>query len=193
MSQQSSGAEKQMILFVNACVREQSRTKQIAEYLLSILDDDIMEVKLKDTKFPMSDETFLNQREEAAASGDFHADMFAFARDFASADTVVIAAPYWDLSFPAVLKQYLEQVTVNGITFRYSEEGIPQGLCRARKLYYITTAGGPSVPVEYGYGYVRELAQSYYGIPETVLIKAEGLDIVGADVDEILEETKKKI
>ena len=39
------------------------------------------------------------------------------------ADTVVIAAPFWDLSFPAILKKYIEAVTVAGITFRYSDQG----------------------------------------------------------------------
>ena len=61
--------------------------------------------------------------------------MFELARQFAAADQIVIAAPYWDLSFPAALKQYFEQINVLGITFAYTPEGVPKGLCRARKLY----------------------------------------------------------
>ena len=72
----------------------------------------------------------------------------------------MIAAPFWDLSFPASLRQYLEQVNVPGITFRYTEEGIPVSLCRARRLYYVTTAGGYYFPEEYGYGYVKALAEN---------------------------------
>ena len=59
--------------------------------------------------------------------------MFDLARQFARAEIIVMAAPYWDLSFQAALKQYLEQVNVVGITFRYSEEGQPVPLCRARR------------------------------------------------------------
>ena len=98
----------------------------------------------------------------------------------------MIAAPYWDLSFPAMLKQYLELINVVGITFKYSEEGIPVGLCRANRLYYVTTAGGHYVPEEFGFGYVKALAQNYYGIQDVRQISAVGLDIDKADVDAIM-------
>ena len=102
------------------------------------------------------------------------------ANQFARADEIVIAAPFWDLSFPAALKQYFEQINVLGITFMYTPEGLPKGLCRASKLYYVMTAGGMYVPEEYGFGYVRALARNFYGIEDVKLIKAVGLDIAGA-------------
>ena len=101
----------------------------------------------------------------------------------------MIAAPYWDLSFPAVLKQYFEHICVRGITFMYNAEGIPQGLCRAHELVYITTAGGDPIPWDYGYGYVKALAESYFGIRDVRLIQAAGLDMVGADTETILAES----
>ncbi len=55
-----------------------------------------------------------------------------------------------------------------------------------RKLTYVTTAGGTAVPEEYGFGYVRALAESFYGIPDVRLIRALGLDIEGADTEAIL-------
>jgi len=115
------------------------------------------------------------------------------AHQFAEAGTIVIAAPYWDLSFPASLKQYLEIINVVGITFKYSKEGVPTGLCNAKKIYYVTTAGGNYVPDDFGYGYVKALANGYYGINEVKLIKANGLDIYGADVNEILSNAEKDI
>ena len=80
-----------------------------------------------------------------------------------------------------------------GITFRYTEEGIPVGLCKADRLYYVTTAGGDFVPEEFGYGYVKALAHGYYGIEEARLIQAKGLDIIGADVEAILKEAEMSI
>ena len=116
--------------------------------------------------------------------------MFYLANQFAKADEIIIAAPFWDLSFPAALKQYFEQINVIGVTFRYTPEGVPKGLCRAKRLTYITTAGGEYVPDEYGFGYVKALAQNFYGIRDVNLIKATGLDIVGADVEKIINSVK---
>ena len=95
-------------------------------------------------------------------------------------------APYWDLSFPAALKQYLELVNVVGITFGYSENGMPFGLCRAKRLFYVSTAGGHYVPPTFGFDYVKALAQNFYGIMDVRHIEAAGLDIAGADVEAIM-------
>jgi len=175
------------VLYVNACVRKASRTRRLAERLLAALDVPCEEVRLERVAFPVVDEDYLDRRDRLISEGDLQDPMFGLARQFAEAETIVIAAPYWDLSFPAMLKQYLEQINVVGITFKYSEEGVPIGLCRAKRLYYVTTAGGHYVPEAFGFGYVKALAQSYYGIPEVRQIEAVGLDIEGADVDAIME------
>lgn len=179
-----------MILYINACVRRDSRTERLAEALLQKLDGEVEQVRLEDIPFEVSDEAFLNKRDRLIEEGAFDDEMFALARQFATADTIVIAAPYWDLSFPATLKQYMEKVTVNGITFEYTPEGIPKGLCRAQKLYYVETAGGDYAPDEFGFGYIKALAVGYYGIFEAELIKATGLDIIGADVEQILADVQ---
>ncbi|MCR5329970.1 MAG: cellulase family glycosylhydrolase [Lachnospiraceae bacterium] len=176
-----------MILFINACVRKGSRTGRLAHRLLHSLREPVTELKLEDIDFPKTDEEFLNKRDRLIAEKQFDADEFRLARQFADADRIVIAAPFWDLSFPAALKAYFEQINVLGITFVYTPEGIPKGLCKADKLYYVTTAGGTFFPEEFGYGYVKALAQNFYGIREVSLIKALGLDIDGADPEGILK------
>lgn len=185
--------EENMILFINACVRQHSRTLRLAECLLERLSEEAEEVRLDRISFPVADAAFLDKRDGLIAAEAFNDPLFEMARQFAAADQIVIAAPYWDLSFPAALKQYFEQINVLGITFIYTPEGIPQGLCKARKLYYVTTAGGDYVPEEYGFGYVRALAQGYYGIPEAELIQTTGLDIDGADAETILREAMERI
>ena len=127
------------ILFVNACVRKESRTRTLAEKLLSKLDEPFEEIRLEDISFPIITEEYLNMRDRLISDGDYQNPVFDLARQFAEAETIVIAAPYWDLSFPAMLKQYLEQINVVKITFRYSEDGVPVGLCRAERLFYVTT------------------------------------------------------
>ena len=182
-----------MILFVNACTKKDSRTKQIADKLLSKLGTNIKEVKLYDIEFPKTDEEFLKWRDSCIASKEFSNKYFDFAKDFSSADKIVIAAPYWDLSFPAVLKQYIEHINVLGLTFEYTENGFPKGLCKAKNLYYVMTAGGNYVPEEFGFGYIKALAQSFYGINDVELIKATGLDIVGSDANAIVKQCIEKI
>ena len=177
--------EKQ-ILYVNACVRKESRTRSLAKKLLARLDMPYEEIRLEDISFPAVTEEYLNTRDQLLSQEAFQDPLFDLARQFSEAETIVIAAPYWDLSFPAMLKQYLEQITVVGITFKYSEEGIPVGLCRAKRLFYVTTAGGFFAPEEYGFGYVKGLAQNYYGIQDVRKVEALGLDIYGADVDAIM-------
>ena len=181
------------ILFINACVRGESRTKKLAEKLLEKLNRPVEEVRLEEINFPIVDEDFLNMRDRLISEGSLDSPVFDLARQFSEAETIVIAAPYWDLSFPAVLKQYFEQVNVVGITFRYTEEGIPEGLCKADRIFYVSTAGGIYVPTEFGFGYVKALAQGYYGIGDVRLIEAVGLDIYEADIETILEEAEETI
>ena len=127
----------------------------------------------------------MNKRTELIEQGDYSDRMFDPAKQFANADTIVIAAPYWDLSFPAPLKTYIENIYVTGIVSAYDENGLPVGLCKTNELYYVTTAGGPYDPT-YSYGYIESLAKNFFGIPVTHLIKAEMLDIAGNDPEALL-------
>ena len=180
-----------MVLFINGCVREESRTLELAKAVLAKEARDIKEVRLyPDGPMELTAET-LRKRDHLHEIGEYTDPMFVWANDFAQADVIVIAAPYWDLMFPAKVRAYLEQVTVSGITFQYGTDGIPQGLCKAKRLIYVTTAGGP-IFKNFGFEYVEALARGFYGIQDVRLVKAEGLDIWGADVEAILEEAKKE-
>lgn len=178
------------VLYINACVRKDSRTGKLAENLLHRLDRPSKELCLSDISFPVVDEDFLKNRDRLISERDFQDPMFKLAREFSEAEIIVIAAPYWDLSFPAALKQYIEQINVVELTFRYTEAGVPVGLCKADRLYYVTTAGGQYVPEEFGFGYIKALAQNFYGIQDVRKIEAKGLDIYGADVDKIMKEAE---
>ena len=181
------------ILFVNACARRASRTKLLAEYLLSKLEGTVHERNLSTTALlPLSEET-LTRRTSLSTKRDFTDPLFALAKEFAAADSIVIAAPFWDLSFPSLLKLYIEHIHIVGVTFAYHADGKPYGLCKAKKLYYVTTAGGPIVNEVYGYGYIQALAKNFYGILDTYCIKAENVDVNGANVENILLHAKQEI
>ena len=177
-----------MILFINCCVRNDSRTKRLADAVLAKLDGEIEEIRLEDVEFPLTDEKYLARRDQLIAQEKFDDPLFGMARQFAEAEKIVIAAPYWDLSFPATLKQYIEHINCLGVTFLYTPQGTPEGLCKATDLYYVTTAGGAFCPEEFGYGYIKTLAENFYGIKNTRMIAAYGLDIYGNDPEKILKE-----
>ena len=181
------------ILLIDACVRDESRTKRLTDALLQKLEGTIEEVRLENIRFEVTDQDYLNRRDCLIKNSSYDDEMFSLARQFASADVVVIAAPYWDLSFPASLKQYIEKINVSGLTFKYTDDGYPVSLCKARKLYYVMSVGGSFVPEEFGYGYIKTLAQSFYGIDDIKLIAAYGLDIDGADPEAIMKEAIQNI
>ena len=182
----------EQILFINACVRPQSRTLSLSQSVLSRLTGQITEIDLCREPVPFLNQAELAHRDEVLARQEFSDPMLRYAVQFSQADTVVIAAPYWDLMFPALLKAYLEAVTVCGVTFRYTEDGRPATLCKAKRLIYVTTAGGPIGTFDFGFQYVNALARGFYEIPEVHCIAAEGLDILGADVEAILAEAAAK-
>ena len=174
------------ILFINACVRPESRTLRLARHILDRLDGTVETLDLQREQIPPLDNATLEYRIARLEAGRTDDPLFAYARQFAAADEIVIAAPYWDLSFPASLKTYIEAINVLGITFDFDERGVAHGRCRARRLIYVTTAGGPILDDQLGYGYIQTLCRSFYGIPETLYVKAEGLDVIGAPVESLL-------
>ena len=181
------------ILFVNACPRECSRTLELATYALSKLEGEVTQLLLfEENLLPLNAKT-LALRDKMIAAGKYDHPLFKYARQSIEADRIVLAAPFWDLSFPSVVKVYIEYLMALGLTFGYTEEGLPKGNCSARQLVLISTAGGPVGQVHLGFAYLKALAERYFGIPEMLCFCAEKLDIVGADVEAILAGTRAEI
>lgn len=174
------------ILFINACVRKNSRTLVLAKNVMEKMTGEIVELNLNLENIEPLNTELLEKRESLLQNGKFDDPMFSYAKQFANADEIVVAAPFWDLSFPAKLKIYLEQIAVAGITFRYTN-GRPTGLCQAKKLTYITTSGGPIFD-DYGYTYVKALAQKFYGIQQTEAVRAMNLDVDMISAEDLLQK-----
>ncbi len=174
------------VLFVNACVRENSRTLALANRVLSHLNGTVVEYNLESAGLrPLTRET-LAKRDALLAAGDKTDPMLRPALDFAGADEIVLAAPYWDLSFPASVKTWIEHINCVGLTFAYGSDDMPYGLCKAKRLFYVMTAGGPVFPPNEGFAYVETLCKAFYGIPAVQLFSAACLDVRGANVDAIM-------
>lgn len=185
------------ILFVNACMRgpERSRTWKLCQAFLAACkarwpEAEVTERDLTAAPLPVLTAE-LDGRRHQRLSEDPGDPMFGPAHEVAQADLVVIGAPYWDLTFPAALKVYLEWASMLGITFRYTQEGQQVGMSRAGALVYLTTAGGPIGEQNYGFQYLQGLGRML-GIPEARCVAAENLDVWGCDPESIVEEAQEQ-
>lgn len=165
------------ILLIDCCVRgEQSRTLTLTRRWLAKREPEaqVEHLKLYDLELtPLPPEEVETRRDTQLAE------------QFAEADEIVVAAPYWDLSFPSILKVYLERVCVTGITFHYVENR-EEGLCRADRAVYISTAGGYVGERHLGEEYVKTVFQRLFGIGAFTAIRCEGLDLPGSDPEALL-------
>ncbi len=180
------------VLFVNCCIRrDNSRTLKIAKEFINSLDKEIYEIEelcLMDEPLEYFKDGFFEQRERLLAGKNFEHPRFRYAQQFKNADKIVIAAPFWDLSFPALLKVYIENLCVEGITFGCNENGC-FGTCNADKLVYITTRGGnyADSPLEMGAAYIKAMC-TFFGIDNFKCICAEGIDMWGNDTENLISD-----
>ena len=132
----------------------------------------------------------LNERDALASAGAFDAPVFNLARQFRQADRIVAAAPFWDMSFPAAMRVYIEYISANGLCYHYEADGV-HGDCRAERLAYLTTGGDFQRPESLGVLYWKQLS-AMFGIPRFDYVFAGGLDVDPAKVPEIMEAACKQ-
>ena len=159
--------------------RELSRTARLARAFMAGLDRErfhVSVVRPDEERMRPMDGALLRERDRLLAEGALDSPWFDYARQFAAAEHVVFAAPFWDMSFPAFLKVYIENISVEGITFRTTETGL-KGLCRGRKLILLTTRGGyyDGTDMDQASAYLKTLKE-FYGFEEFICVAAEGLD-----------------
>ena len=181
------------LLFVNACVRENSRTEELSRRYLAKMKSgsqecQIEEIRLSEWALKPLDAAALKQRDADIGAGRLDKQKYRLAYQFAEADEVVIAAPYWDCLFPAILRLYLEQISVTGITFAYGENGTLVKKCRADRLTYITTCGGFLPEKSAVECLIHEMGR-LFSMEDVQFYAAEGLDVFPDRVQDILNKT----
>lgn len=171
------------LLFVDCCISQRgkdSRTRALAEACLegfrAAHPDGEVETVTQETLLALRPfrAEMLNERDALAAVRAWDAPVFDLARQFRSADAVVVAAPFWDLSYPAALRTYVEYISACGLTYHYEEDGC-HGECRAAHLIYLTSGGDVEREDSVGVIHWRQLA-SMFGIPQFDYVFAGGMD-----------------
>ena len=96
-------------------------------------------------------------------------------REFNQAELLVIAAPVWNQSIPAILKAWIDLIIAPNQTYRFSNDGI-EPLHRIRRMVYLISSGGREERVNADNHFLAiHLAPfSYIGIPEIDVIWADG-------------------
>lgn len=107
-----------------------------------------------------------------------------------AADVIVIGAPMYNFSVPAVLKAWIDMIARARLTFEYTENG-PRGLLEGKKAYVVVPSGGVPVgsPADFATPYLRH-ALKFVGITDVEFIGAQGAD---RGNDEALDSARARI
>lgn len=98
------------------------------------------QVKVKDL-YAMNFNPVLSQRDfEGFHTGNIPADIKAEQADVSWSDVVILLAPVWWMSVPAILKGYIDRVFSIGFAYEYTPTG-PRGMLTGKKGLVITTSG----------------------------------------------------
>jgi FMN-dependent NADH-azoreductase len=99
------------------------------------------------------------------------------------ADIYVINAPFYNFAIPSTLKAYLDHVTRPGITFRYNENGEPEGFLKNKKAYIAVASSGVYTKGKFqSYDFVSPYLKfllGFLGITDVTFFRAEGLKVEG--------------
>lgn len=182
------------LLIVDGCISqrgEHSRTRRLLEAYVEAFRRRHPEAETE-TVTPEAllalkpfDAAMLDERDALASVQAWDAPVYDLARQFRAADAVVVAAPFWDLSFPAALRTYIEYISANGLTYHYEADGC-HGDCRAAQLVYLTTGGDVEREDSVGVVYWRQLA-AMFGIPKFDYVFGGGLDLDPEKTESLVE------
>ena len=182
--------EMKKLIFIDACMRAGSRTRRIASPIMAELRKkySVETVDLTRNIYPVADNHTLEDRNQ----GIVPAEHAALAKKIAEADRIVIAAPFWDMSFPSALKVFFENMSLFGVTFDSNEKEC-YGLCKAEKVMYITSRGmniSTGDPLEQATPYIKALSH-LWGWSELNVVAAQNMDYSSAE--EIEERIAKAV
>ena len=166
------------ILYIDACIRDElSRTKKIATPIINKLKEkhEVETLTLNELNLQIVDKALITKRNNK----EIDDEVLSWGHKVASADKIVIAAPFWDMSFPAALKNFFELCSIFEVTFSSNEKEC-YGLCKAATLLYITTRG-----MDIHTGDTLEAATPYlkalmwlWGINNLKVVEATNMDYV---------------
>ncbi|MDE9450848.1 NAD(P)H-dependent oxidoreductase [Aliiroseovarius sp. Z3] len=93
------------------------------------------------------------------------------------ADLIVISAATYNFSIPSTLKAWIDHLARAGVTFRYRDDGTPEGLLTGKRVIVVTASGGTPVgaPHDFLTPYLKFIL-GFMGISDVEFISSTGPD-----------------
>lgn len=174
------------LVILSSILGERSNSKQLSDHLLARLAqvETGGSVKVRDlgaqaipyfdgatasALFTPADARSAAQHATVALSDTLVAELF-------EADRIVLTVPVYNFSLPAQLKSYFDYVARAGVTFRYTEQGVPQGLVQGKQVVVLLARGGKAAgtPDDTVTPYLRQIL-AFLGMTDVSVIAAEGM------------------
>ena len=94
-----------------------------------------------------------------------------------AADVIVLGVPMYNFGVPVQLKNWIDAIARNGVTFRYTENG-PEGLLKGKKVYVALARGGRyrGTEADTQVPYLK-MVLGFLGMTDVDFIYAEGLNM----------------
>ena len=124
--------------------------------------------------------TVFQRQQPNAEQAALFARMMSVVNQVKSARRLVIAYPMYNFSIPARLKDWLDNLVVAGETFRFGEDGAPQGLMGAHKVLLLQASGSvysegrPMAQMDFASSYLKSLLGGFLGFASVDTVRAEG-------------------
>ncbi|MFC4303359.1 NAD(P)H-dependent oxidoreductase [Cohnella boryungensis] len=162
--------------------------------------DEIVHLDLFKMDIPYIDSDVLNAREKLMVGKPFEeltvseqaklARMEELATQFSKADKYVFVSPLWNLSYPPVVKAYIDAICLEGKAVQHTETGVI-GLLTNKKAVHVQASGGfysegPFASFESGHSTLRNFMQ-YVGVASFQGIFIEGVLAVPHQAEAIKE------
>jgi len=147
---------------------------------------------------PLSGPTFEALNEETKQKA---VRMREILEQFMDADKIIIVNPVWNYSFPSVLKDYIDAVTIIGGTIKRADNGLRGlsgliGTQQGKKVMHIQASGtvlshGTFENVEYSHSYIHSVMK-LQGIDDVQAIFIEGISEGSDQAKRIKEQAIRK-
>lgn len=101
----------------------------------------------------------------------------ALIAELQAADVIVLGVPMYNFGVPVQLKNWIDAIARNGVTFRYTEKG-PEGLLKGKTAYVALARGGSyrGTDADSQVPYLKTVL-GFLGLTDVHFIYAEGLNM----------------